>query len=85
MTQDLIAEMLGVRRESVTYASGKLQKAGLIRYSSGRITVLDRPRLEARACECYAVVKREYERLLPPVDAIVDAGVRGTRRQYFAA
>ena len=64
MTQELIANMLGVRRESVTEAAGKLQKAGLIHYSRGRIAVLDRPRLEARACECYAVVKREYDRLL---------------------
>ena len=65
VTQELIAEMLGVRRESVTETAGKLQQAGLIRYSRGRIAVLDRPRLEARACECYAVVKREYDRLLP--------------------
>ncbi len=85
ITQDQIADMLGVRRESVTYAYAKLQKAGLIQSSRGRITVLDRPRLEARACECYAVVKREYERLIPPVHAIVDTGVRGTRRQYLAA
>jgi hypothetical protein len=54
-----------VRRESVTEAAGRLQKAGVIHYSRGRIAVLDRPRLEARACECYAVVKREYDRLLP--------------------
>ena len=65
ITQELIADMLGVRRESVTEAAGQLQKAGLIHYSRGHITVLDRPRLEARACECYAVVKREYDRLLP--------------------
>jgi CRP-like cAMP-binding protein len=65
MTQELIANMLGVRREGVTEAAGKLQADGLIRYSRGRITVLDRPRLEARVCECYAVVKREYDRLLP--------------------
>jgi CRP-like cAMP-binding protein len=65
MTQELIAEILGVRRESVTEAAGKLQKAGMIHYSRGHIAVLDRPRLEARACECYAVVKREYDRLLP--------------------
>jgi CRP-like cAMP-binding protein len=64
MTQELIANMLGVRRESVTEAAGKLQQAGLIRYSRGHIAVLDRPRLEAQACECYAVVKREYYRLL---------------------
>jgi len=65
MTQELIANMLGVRREGVTEAAGHLQKAGLINYSRGKITVLDRPRLEKRVCECYAVVKREYDRLLP--------------------
>jgi CRP-like cAMP-binding protein len=65
MTQELIANMLGVRREGVTEAAGKLQSAGLIHYSRGRITVLDRPGLEARACECYEVVKRESDRLLP--------------------
>lgn len=65
MTQELIANMLGVRREGVTEAAGNLQDAGLIRYSRGRITVLDRPGLEARTCECYAVVKQECDRLLP--------------------
>jgi CRP-like cAMP-binding protein len=65
MTQELIANMLGVRREGVTEAAGKLQRAGLIHYSRGRITVLDRPGLEARACECYGVVKTESDRLLP--------------------
>jgi CRP-like cAMP-binding protein len=65
MTQELIANMLGVRREGVTEGALKLQKAGLIRYTRGRMTVLDRKGLEARTCECYAVVKREYERLLP--------------------
>jgi len=65
MTQELIANMLGVRREGVTEAASKLQQAGLIRYSRGHITVLDRPGLEARTCECYAVVKKEYDRLLP--------------------
>ena len=64
MTQELIANMLGVRREGVTKAAGKLQEAGLIRYSRGRITVLDRVRLEQRVCECYAVVKKEMDRLL---------------------
>ena len=65
MTQELIANMLGVRREGVTEAAGNLHKAGLIDYRRGRITVLDRPRLERRSCECYAVVKKEYDRLLP--------------------
>ena len=65
MTQELIANMLGVRRQGVTEAAGKLEKANLIRYSRGLITVLDRPGLERRVCECYTVVKRETERLLP--------------------
>ena len=69
MTQELIANMLGVRREGVTEAALKLQKAELIRYSRGRITVLDRTGLEQRTCECYAVVKKEYDRLLPPSQA----------------
>jgi CRP-like cAMP-binding protein len=70
MTQELIANMLGVRREGVTEAALKLQRAGLIKYARGRIVVLDRPGLEQRTCECYAVVKREYERLLPDDAAI---------------
>lgn len=65
MTQELIANMLGVRREGVTEAAGNLQAAGLITYARGHITVVDRPGLEARTCECYAVVKRESDRLLP--------------------
>jgi len=65
MTQELIANMLGVRREGVTEAAGKLQKQGAIEYSRGQITVLDRPRLEELSCECYAVVKKETDRLLP--------------------
>jgi CRP-like cAMP-binding protein len=65
MTQELIANMLGVRREGVTEAAGQLQQAGLIQYRRGHITVLDRKRFEQRACECYAVVKTEYDRLLP--------------------
>lgn len=69
MTQELIANMLGVRREGVTEGALKLQKAGLIRYSRGRITVLDRHALEERTCECYAVVKKEYDRLLPGLKA----------------
>jgi CRP-like cAMP-binding protein len=67
MTQELIANMLGVRREGVTDAAGKLQDEGMIRYSRGHITVLDRDQLETRVCECYSVVKREYDRLLKPL------------------
>ncbi len=70
MTQELIANMLGVRREGVTEAAGKLQVAGLIKYSRGQITVLDRPRLESRACECYEVVKKEVDRLLPDIPRV---------------
>ncbi|TCP03442.1 Crp/Fnr family transcriptional regulator [Rubrivivax gelatinosus] len=69
MTQELIGNMLGVRREGVTEAAGRLQAAGLIRYARGRITLLDRAGLEARTCECYRVVKCEYDRLLPDVPA----------------
>ena len=69
MTQELIANMLGVRREGVTEGAVKLQAAELIRYARGRITVLDRVGLEARTCECYAVVKKEYDRLLPALIA----------------
>jgi CRP-like cAMP-binding protein len=69
MTQELIANMLGVRREGVTEGALKLQKAGFIRYARGRITVLDRPGLERETCECYAVVKKEYDRLLPATTA----------------
>jgi Mn-dependent DtxR family transcriptional regulator len=65
MTQELIANMLGVRREGVTEGALKLQKAGLIQYFRGRITVLNGKGLERRSCECYAVVKKEYDRLLP--------------------
>jgi CRP-like cAMP-binding protein len=65
MTQELIANMLGVRREGVTDAAGKLQRLGVIEYSRGSITVLDRPKLERLSCECYAVVKKETDRLLP--------------------
>jgi len=67
MTQELIANMLGVRREGVTEAAGKLQRAGLIRYSRGRIDVLDRPGLEKAVCECYAVVKLEFDRLISDI------------------
>jgi CRP-like cAMP-binding protein len=69
MTQELIANMLGVRREGVTEAAGNLQSAGLIEYRRGHITVLDRAGLERRTCECYAVVKKEYDRLLPEASA----------------
>jgi CRP-like cAMP-binding protein len=68
MTQELIANMLGVRREGVTEAAGHLQASGLIHYSRGKITVLDRPKLESRVCECYTVVKQETERLFPAGD-----------------
>ena len=67
MTQELIANMLGVRREGVTESAGKLQADGLIQYRRGHITVLNRAKLEQRVCECYAVVKREYQRLVPEV------------------
>jgi CRP-like cAMP-binding protein len=72
MTQELIANMLGVRREGVTEAAGKLSQAGLIEYTRGMITVLDRPGLEARVCECYQVVKAETDRLLPPPPELAD-------------
>ena len=65
MTQELIANMLGVRGEGVTEAGGKLQKLGVIEYSRGKITVQDRPKLEQLCCECYAVLKKETDRLLP--------------------
>lgn len=70
MTQELISNMLGVRREGVTESALKLQRDGLIRYTRGHITVLDRSALEKRTCECYAVVKREYDRLLPDTQAV---------------
>jgi CRP-like cAMP-binding protein len=69
MTQELIANMLGVRRGSVTFAALKLQKAGCIEYARGHITVLDRPGIEERCCECYMVVKKEYDRLLPDLES----------------
>lgn len=68
MTQELIANMLGVRREGVTEAAGRLQRDGLIQYSRGHIEILDRERLEGRVCECYQVVKTEFDRLLPMGD-----------------
>jgi CRP-like cAMP-binding protein len=76
MTQELIANMLGVRREGVTEAALKLQSAGLIRYARGHITVLDRAALEKRTCECYMVVKTEYDRLLPLI--VADARAPGS-------
>jgi CRP-like cAMP-binding protein len=82
MTQELIANMLGVRREGVTEAAGNLQSAGLIHYSRGHITVLDRPKLEERVCECYGVVRKEFERLLPylagPSHNFQATGTRGS-------
>jgi CRP-like cAMP-binding protein len=69
MTQELIARMLGVRREGITEYAGELQRAGLIQYRRGHITVIQRSGLENRVCECYAVVKKEFERLLPPAQA----------------
>jgi CRP-like cAMP-binding protein len=69
MTQDLLSNILGVRRASISDVAGQLQKDGLIRYERGRITVLDRPAIERRSCECYAVVKKEYDRLLPDIKA----------------
>ena len=77
MTQELIANMLGVRREGVTEAAGHLQRAGLIRYSRGRITVVDRPGLEKAVCECYAVVKSEFNRLLAKIPAGDPAHILG--------
>ena len=79
MTQELIANMLGVRREGVTDAAGKLQKLGVIEYSRGHITVLDRPKLEQLCCECYAVVKKETDRLLPYVPT-ASAQMKGKTR-----
>jgi CRP-like cAMP-binding protein len=73
MTQELIANMLGVRREGVTQAAGKLQDSGVIRYSRGKIVVLNRPKLEQMSCECYAVVKKETDRLLPQIAHSLEA------------
>ncbi len=67
MTQELVAGLLGVRRESVTEAAGQLRDAGYIRYRRGHISILDRIGLESRACECYGIVKKEFSRLLPPL------------------
>jgi hypothetical protein len=81
MTQELIANMLGVRREGVTEAAGRLQTRGLIHYSRGRITVVDRPGLEAEVCECYAVVKNEYDRLLPSKQSVASILKRAASRR----
>ncbi len=82
MTQDLIANMLGVRREGVTEAAGKLQAAGVIAYSRGKITVLDRPQLERRVCECYAVVKRETDRLFSESTLVLSNHANQTRTHH---
>jgi hypothetical protein len=79
LTQEAMANLLGVRRESITETSGKLQAAGLIRYHRGRITVLNRPRLEARVCECYAVVRAELECLVPQQSAGVEPSLKISR------
>ena len=82
MTQEILAAMLGVRRESVTEAAGRLQHSGLIQYHRGHIAVLDRGQLEARACECYGVVKKEYDRLLFPEYSIGHAGAQRAGRRH---
>jgi CRP-like cAMP-binding protein len=80
MTQELIANMLGVRREGVTEVAGKLQRLGVIQYHRGHITVLDRPRLEQLSCECYAVVKKETDRLMPYSKTV--SATKSTARQF---
>ena len=80
MTQELIANMLGVRRQGVTEAAGSLQRAGVIRYSRGRITVLNRTRLEQEVCECYAVVKKEFDRLLSDIPLVDPSRIPGQAR-----
>jgi len=82
MTQELISNMLGVRREGINEAAGRLKAAGLIRHARGRISVLDRPKLEARACECYGVVKREYERLLPFASPLTSVHLPAARNTF---
>jgi len=84
MTQELVASMLGVRREGITEAAGNLQRAGVIRYRRGHISVLERSGLETRACECYAVVKQELNRLLPDTDCDRGALQRTTHRNVLA-
>lgn len=85
MTQELIANMLGVRREGVTEAAGKLQRLGVIDYRRGHITVLNRPKLEALSCECYAVVKGETDRLLPYTRRDTTSQQKPAQRRYFVA
>jgi CRP-like cAMP-binding protein len=85
MTQELIANMLGVRREGVTEAAGKLQRLGVINYSRGHITVLDRPKLEALSCECYAVVKTETDRLLPHVVGALGGLMKPVKPGHFVS
>jgi CRP-like cAMP-binding protein len=85
MTQELIANMLGVRREGVTEAAGKLQKLGVIKYQRGQITVTDRPRLEQLCCECYAVFKKESDRLLPHLTRTHSKGRRLNLRNRLAS
>jgi CRP-like cAMP-binding protein len=81
MTQELISNMLGVRREGVTEAAGKLQQAGAIEYNRGKITVLDRPQLERKVCECYEVVRSETARLLPQATAATERRNGAQRRR----
>ena len=81
MTQELISNMLGVRREGVTEAAGKLQQEGIIEYARGKITVLDRPRLETKVCECYEVVRSETARLFPPAADTAERGTGAERRR----
>lgn len=84
MTQELIANMLGVRREGITEAAGKLQHSGVISYCRGHITVLDRAALEARVCECYHVLRREFDRLLPEPDECIHTDMAGLTEQNAA-
>ena len=84
MTQELVANMLGVRREGITQAAGKLQEAGIVSHRRGHIAVLERSGLEARACECYAVVRKELSRLLTDVGPIQDA-IRPDRKAAVEA
>lgn len=85
MTHDLIANMLGVRRQSVTEAAGKLQKLGVIDYKRRHISVLDRPRLEALSCECYAVVKSETDRLLPHILGVAGESLKPLKRSHLVS